>query len=117
MELSKLPFTLKPQNTVSDLSVTRYFFFARVAPVDQAIAELDTHVEAVITLAPIEGAWPFDQWCALAHASGMLATFARNLCRHEKGIVNHCRYPSHTGRLRASTTRSRSSSGKRTDPR
>jgi transposase len=42
-----------------------------------------------------------DQWCALAHASGnpALATFARNLCRHEKGIVNHCRYPIHTGRL------------------
>jgi len=42
-----------------------------------------------------------DQWCALAHASGIpaLATFARNLCRHEKGIVNHCRYPIHTGRL------------------
>ena len=42
-----------------------------------------------------------DQWCALAHASGIpaLSTFARNLCRHEKGIVNHCRYPIHTGRL------------------
>jgi transposase len=42
-----------------------------------------------------------DQWCALAHASGIpaLATFAKNLCRHEKGIVNHCRYPIHTGRL------------------
>lgn len=43
----------------------------------------------------------FDQWCALAHASGIaaLSTFAKNLCRHEKGIVNHCRYPIHTGRL------------------
>lgn len=42
-----------------------------------------------------------DQWCALAQASGIaaLATFARNLRRHEKGIVNHCRYPLHTGRL------------------
>jgi transposase len=42
-----------------------------------------------------------DQWCALAHASGIpaLSTFARSLCRHEKGIVNHCRYPIHTGRL------------------
>jgi transposase len=42
-----------------------------------------------------------DQWCALAQESGIpaLATFARNLCRHEKGIVNHCRYPIHTGRL------------------
>jgi transposase len=42
-----------------------------------------------------------DQWCALAHASGIpaLAAFARSLCRHEKGIVNHCRYPIHTGRL------------------
>ncbi|MCA1790956.1 MAG: ISL3 family transposase [Thioalkalivibrio sp.] len=42
-----------------------------------------------------------DQWCALAHESGIaaLSTFAKNLCRHEKGIVNHCRYPIHTGRL------------------
>ena len=42
-----------------------------------------------------------DQWCALAQESGIpaLATFARNLCRHEKGIVNHCRYPINTGRL------------------
>jgi transposase len=42
-----------------------------------------------------------DQWCALALASGIpaLATFARNLRRHEKGIVNHCRYLIHTGRL------------------
>ncbi len=28
-----------------------------------------------------------------------LATFARYLRRDEKGIVNHCRYPIHTGRL------------------
>jgi len=42
-----------------------------------------------------------DQWCALAQESGIpaLATFAKNLCRHEKGIVNHCRYPINTGRL------------------
>jgi transposase len=42
-----------------------------------------------------------DQWCALAHASGIpaLANFTRKLCRHEKGIVNLCRYPIHTGRL------------------
>jgi transposase len=42
-----------------------------------------------------------DQWCALAHASGIpaLATFARNLCRHEQGIVNHCRYPIGTSQL------------------
>lgn len=26
-------------------------------------------------------------------------TFARSLCRHEKRILNHCRYPIHTGRL------------------
>jgi transposase len=43
----------------------------------------------------------FDQWCALAQESGIpaLATFAKNLSRHEKGIINHCRYPIHTGRL------------------
>ena len=63
MELSKLPFTLKPQNTVSDLSIARYIPFARVVPVDQAVVELATHVEAVITLAPIEGALPFCSVC------------------------------------------------------
>jgi transposase len=42
-----------------------------------------------------------DQWCALAHASGIpaLARFARNLCRHEKGIVSHCWYPIGTSQL------------------
>jgi transposase len=42
-----------------------------------------------------------DQWCALAQASGIpaLADFARNLLRHTKGILNHCRYPIHSGRL------------------
>ena len=42
-----------------------------------------------------------DQWCALAQESGIpaLADFARNLLRHTKGILNHCRYPIHTGRL------------------
>ncbi|HEU0076937.1 MAG TPA: ISL3 family transposase [Longimicrobiaceae bacterium] len=42
-----------------------------------------------------------DQWCALAQESGItaLATFARNLLRHTNGILNHCRYPIHTGRL------------------
>ena len=41
------------------------------------------------------------QWCALAEASGLtpLVTFARNLQRHAEGIINHCRYPLHTGRL------------------
>lgn len=42
-----------------------------------------------------------DQWCALACESGItaLATFARNLLCHTQGIVNHSRYPLHTGRL------------------
>jgi transposase len=42
-----------------------------------------------------------NQWCALAEASGLsaLRTFARNLLRHAQGILNHCRYPLHTGRL------------------
>ncbi len=41
------------------------------------------------------------QWCALADASGLrpLQTFAKNLWRHAEGILNHCRYPLHTGRL------------------
>lgn len=42
-----------------------------------------------------------DDWCALAEASGLtpLKTFAKNLRRHAEGIINHCRYPLHTGRL------------------
>ena len=42
-----------------------------------------------------------DQWCALAQESGIaaLASFAKNLLRHTKGILNHCRYPINTGRL------------------
>lgn len=63
MELSKLPFTLKPQNTVSDLSIAPYFPFARVVPVDQTLTELAAQVEAVITLAPMEGAQPFCSVC------------------------------------------------------
>lgn len=63
MELSSLPFMLNPQNTVSDLSIAPYFPFARVVPVDQTVVELATHVEAVITLAPVEGAWPFCSAC------------------------------------------------------
>lgn len=58
MELSKLPFTLTPKDTVSDLSIAPYFPFARVAPVDQTVVAGATHVEALITLAPIEGASP-----------------------------------------------------------
>lgn len=54
---------LNPQNTVSDLSIAPYFPFARVVPVDQTVVELATHVEAVITLAPVEGAWPFCSAC------------------------------------------------------
>jgi transposase len=42
-----------------------------------------------------------EDWCAMAEASGLspLKTFARNLRRHAEGIINHCRYPIHTGRL------------------
>jgi transposase len=42
-----------------------------------------------------------EQWCALAEMSGIraLQTFATNLARHAAGIINHCRYPLHTGRL------------------
>jgi hypothetical protein len=58
MELSKLPFTLKPQNTVSDLSIAPYFPFARVVPVDHTVVELATHTEAVITLAQSRGLGP-----------------------------------------------------------
>ncbi len=63
MELSKLPFTLKSRNTVSDLSIAPYFPFARVVPVDQQVTETESRVQSIITLAPIEGAWPFCSVC------------------------------------------------------
>ena len=61
--MSKLPFTLNPQNTVSELSITPYFPFARVVPVDQKVIELETRVQSVITLAAIEGVLPFCSVC------------------------------------------------------
>lgn len=41
------------------------------------------------------------QWSALAFDSGLqpLIRFAKGLLRHVDGILNHCRYPIHTGRL------------------
>jgi transposase len=61
--LSKLPFTLKPQNTVSDLSITPYFPFARVVPVEQEVIASERRVQSVITLAAMEGARPFCSVC------------------------------------------------------
>ena len=42
-----------------------------------------------------------EEWCLLAETSGLtlLKTFAKNLRRHAEGIINHCRYALHTGRL------------------
>ena len=42
-----------------------------------------------------------DEWCALAKAVNHLAVrkFARTLERYRYGILNHCDYPIHTGRL------------------
>jgi transposase len=48
---------------VSDLSITPYFPFARVVPVDQQVIQLESRVQSVITLAPTEGAWPFCSVC------------------------------------------------------
>jgi transposase len=62
--LSKLPFTLKPKNTVSALSITPYFPFARVVPVDQQVIELATRAQSIVTLAPADGAWPICGVCA-----------------------------------------------------
>ena len=41
------------------------------------------------------------QWTALAFDSGVqpLIRFAKGLLRHVDGILNHCRYPIHTGKL------------------
>jgi transposase len=63
MELSKLPFTLSPRNTVSALSITHYFPFARVVPVDQEIVSDGACVQSIITLAPAESAWPICSAC------------------------------------------------------
>ena len=42
-----------------------------------------------------------DQWCALARSlkQKSLTAFARMLQRHREGILNHCDYPIHTGKL------------------
>lgn len=42
-----------------------------------------------------------ERWHDLALQSGIapLVRFARNLLRHTDGILNHCHYPLHTGRL------------------
>jgi transposase len=42
-----------------------------------------------------------DEWCALARAVNHPAVkkFAKTLCRYRYGILNHCEYPIHTGRL------------------
>jgi transposase len=79
MELSKLPFTLKPEDTVSTLSITPYFPFARVVPVDQQIIELATRTQSLITLAPAEGAWPICSVCG--HAGGRMHTYGTRRVR------------------------------------
>ena len=42
-----------------------------------------------------------DQWCDLARSLkiGSVNTFVRMLERHRYGIINHCDYPIHTGKL------------------
>jgi len=42
-----------------------------------------------------------DQWCALARSlkQKALSAFANMLQRHRYGILNHCDYPIHTGKL------------------
>jgi transposase len=91
MELSKLPFTLKPKNTVSDLSITPYFPFARVVPVDQQVIELETRVQSVITLSPTEGAWPICAVCGQEsrrlHISGTRRVRDLNLAHARVDLV------------------------------
>jgi transposase len=42
-----------------------------------------------------------DEWCALARSlkQKSLSAFANMLQRHRDGILNHCDYPIHTGKL------------------
>ena len=42
-----------------------------------------------------------DQWCALARSikQPALTAFAKMIDRHRYGIVNHCDYPIHTGKI------------------
>ncbi|MBA2669669.1 MAG: ISL3 family transposase, partial [Gemmatimonadetes bacterium] len=49
---------------MSDLSITPYFPFARVVPVDQQVAAVsERYTQSVITLAPDEGAMPICSVC------------------------------------------------------
>jgi transposase len=45
--------------------------------------------------------WALDRWCALARSLGLrvLDGFCRMLERHREGILSHCRWPIHTGKL------------------
>lgn len=83
MELSKLPFQLKPQKTVSALSITPYFPFARVVPVDQEVIELETRTQSIITLAPAEGALPICSVCG--QEGGRLHMYGTRRARPEPG--------------------------------
>lgn len=49
---------LKPQNTLFALSIAPYFPFARVLAVNQEVVEGATHMQSIITLAPLNGAFP-----------------------------------------------------------
>jgi len=42
-----------------------------------------------------------DNWCQLAHSisQSSLSAFARMIDRHRYGIINHCDYPIHTGKI------------------
>ena len=42
-----------------------------------------------------------DEWCALAQAvdNPEVTKFVKTLCRYRYGILNHCDYPIHNGRL------------------
>lgn len=42
-----------------------------------------------------------DRWCSLAEESGIKAVraFAKTIRRHAYGILSHCKFPLHTGRL------------------
>lgn len=86
--------------------------YPRQRPKLRALLELNkTLSTAYILKDDLKGIWihkcpesalqALDDWCVLARESMIpeLIKFARKLQRHAYGILNHCIYPIHTGRL------------------
>ena len=69
---------------MSRMSIAPYFPFRRVKITRQSVAERR-----------------LTEWCALARTVGHpdVTQFARRLENYRHGLLNHCHYPIHTGKL------------------